>query len=160
MFVPVERSADKEKNYRLLLENLPHYIDRNVPWYATLANAASVIDYFLPDVNWVGFYIMEDDVLYLGPFQGLAGCMKILPGQGVCGTAAERKETVVVDDVHAFEGHITCDTQTESEIVVPLVKEERIVAVLDIDSPKKARFDETDRKWLKKVSALVVDNLR
>ncbi len=159
MFVPVERSQDKEENYRLLLENLPHYLDTNVPWYATLANAASVIDYFLSDVNWVGFYVMADDALYLGPFQGRAGCLKILPGQGVCGTAVEKKATVVVDSVHDFPGHIVCDDRTESEIVVPLVKDGEIIAVLDIDSPEKGRFDATDRKWLEKVSALVVDNL-
>jgi len=159
MFVPVERSKDKEENYRLLLENLPHYIDKDTPWYTTLANAASVIDYFLSDVNWVGFYIVEKDALYLGPFQGLAGCLKILAGQGVCGTALARKETVIVDDVHDFSGHITCDAATESEIVVPLLKGGRVIAVLDIDSPKKARFDTKDRKWLEKVSALLVDNL-
>jgi len=160
MFVPVEKSDDKRENYERLLETLPHYVDTKEPWYTVLANASAILDYFLDEVNWVGFYVSEKGGLYLGPFQGVAACTKILIGHGVCGQAAENKETLIVDDVEAFPGHITCDASSKSEIVVPImVKKGELFGVLDIDSPKKARFDETDREYLEKVVAVLVDNL-
>ncbi len=159
MFVPVEKSEDKQTNYERLLDTLPHYVDQEEPWYTVLANASAILEYFLDDVNWVGFYRMEKDGLYLGPFQGVAACTKILIGHGVCGQAAEEKETFLVDDVEAFPGHITCDASSKSEIVVPLMVRGELFGLLDIDSPKKARFDEIDRKYLEKVAAVLVDNL-
>ncbi|MFP4077680.1 MAG: GAF domain-containing protein [Candidatus Izemoplasmataceae bacterium] len=159
MFIPVEKSADKETNYQKLLETLPYYLNADEPWYTTLSNAAGIIDYFLDDVNWVGFYIREESQLFLGPFQGLPACTKIFFGRGVCGTAAEKGETVVVRDVDAFEGHIACDSNSKSEIVVPLFKSGVLFGVLDIDSPEEARFDATDRLALEKVARVIVDNL-
>ncbi len=159
MFVPVEKADNKEDNYRLLLEYLPYYINRTDPWYTTLANAAAVLRYFIDEVNWIGFYIRQDQMLYLGPFQGLAACTQIQIGHGVCGQAAQQKSTLRVDDVHAFDGHITCDAASESEIVLPIMKDETLFGVLDIDAPVKNRFEAVDQVFLEKVVALLVDFL-
>ncbi len=159
MFIPVEKSKDKTTNYERLLDTLPHYIDQKDPWYTVLSNASAIIDYFLDEINWIGFYVNEEDALYLGPFQGVAACTKIHIGHGVCGTAAEKRETVKVDDVEAFPGHITCDADSKSEIVVPLIREDVLLGVLDIDSPVLGRFDETDRDYLEKAAALIVDKI-
>ncbi|MGM0436141.1 MAG: GAF domain-containing protein [Bacillota bacterium] len=159
MFIPVEKSEDKLENYKRLIDTLPYYLNDTDPWYTTLSNAASILNYFLDDVNWVGFYLNESDALYLGPFQGLAACTKIMMGNGVCGTAAKNEETLVVEDVNQFEGHITCDSNSQSEIVVPFKKEGLLFGVLDIDSPKKMRFDEADKENLEKVMDIVVDKL-
>jgi len=159
MFIPVEKSRDKTKNYEKLLDTIPYYIDKSDPWFTTLSNAAALIDYFLADVNWVGFYITKEDTLFLGPFQGRPACTRIRFGQGVCGTAAAEKKTLSVDDVDAFPGHIACDSDSKSEIVVPIVKGGTVFGVLDIDSPLEGRFDETDQAWLEKLVGLIVDNL-
>ncbi len=159
MFVPVKKGTTKQENYDKLLENLPYYLDADDAWYTLLANAAAVLDYFLEDVNWVGFYVLERGELKLGPFQGVAACTRIAIGNGVCGTAAERKETVRVDDVGEFPGHITCDADSASEIVVPLIKDGRLFGVLDIDSPYKARFDTRDEAGLKRAVETIVDKL-
>ncbi len=111
---------------------------------ANMANVAALIWQYLPNLNWAGFYRMVDDELVLGPFQGKAACIRIPLGRGVCGTAAATRETQLVEDVHAFPGHIACDAASASEIVVPIVHEGRLVGVLDLDSPLPARFDSTD----------------
>ncbi|MER2141966.1 MAG: GAF domain-containing protein, partial [Priestia megaterium] len=100
------------------------------------------------EVNWVGFYLMEDGELVLGPFQGLPACVRIPLGKGVCGTAAQNQKTERIEDVHAFPGHIACDAASQSEIVVPIVKDGQLLGVLDIDSPIKNRFDEIDQQYL------------
>jgi L-methionine (R)-S-oxide reductase len=105
------------------------------------ANAAALLYHTLPDINWAGFYFLRHGELVLGPFQGNAACVRIELGKGVCGTAAQRRETLVVADVHAFPGHIACDAASRSEIVVPLIQSGRLLGVLDIDSPLPDRFD-------------------
>ena len=117
---------------------------------ANLSNASALLNQFLTDVNWVGFYLMKDGQLVLGPFQGLPACFRIPVGRGVCGTAVEKQETILVEDVHAFPGHIACDAASNSEIVIPLCKEGKVVGVLDIDSPLKARFTHEDAQGLEK----------
>jgi L-methionine (R)-S-oxide reductase len=112
---------------------------------ANAANAAALLYARMPDVNWAGFYFLRGEELVLGPFQGLPACVRIPLGKGVCGTAAARRETIVVSDVHAFPGHIACDAASAAEIVVPLVAGGRLLGVLDIDSPRKDRFTEADR---------------
>ncbi len=159
MFIPVEKSNDKKENYRLLLDTLPYYLNETDPWYTTLSNAASIVEYFLDDVNWVGFYLSEKDALYLGPFQGLAACTKITIGNGVVGTSAKNEATLIVKDVNQFAGHITCDSNSKSEIVVPFMKGHTLYGVLDIDSPIESRFDDTDKESLERVMAIVVDKL-
>jgi GAF domain-containing protein len=159
MFIPIEKSNDQFKNNKLLLETLPYYLNESDPWYTTLSNTASILDYFLDDINWVGFYINEKDALYLGPFQGLAACTKIAFGNGVCGTSAKNEKTLIVDDVNQFESHITCDSNSQSEIVLPMMKDGLLYGVLDIDSPIKSRFDELDQGTLERVISIVVDKL-
>lgn len=111
---------------------------------ANMANAAALVWQYLPDLNWAGFYRMVGGELVLGPFQGKAACIRIPLGKGVCGTAAATRETQLVEDVHAFPGHIACDAASRSELVVPIVHEGRLIGVLDLDSPEPARFDAED----------------
>ena len=121
---------------------------------ANAANLASLLFYGLEDLNWAGFYFLKGDVLVLGPFQGKPACVRIEMGKGVCGTAAATRETLVVADVHEFPGHIACDVASNSEIVVPLIRDGRVIGVLDIDSPQRNRFDDEDRAGLEALAAL------
>ena len=121
---------------------------------ADAANLSSLIYHSLPDLNWAGFYLLKEGELVLGPFQGKPACVRIAMGRGVCGTAAARRETVVVDDVELFPGHIACDSASRSEIVVPLVREGELLGVLDVDSPVAARFDDDDRRGLELLAAM------
>ena len=114
-------------------------------WIANLANAAALLWEELTDINWAGFYLFHQNRLLLGPFQGRIACREIAIGRGVCGTAFEKKQTLVVDDVHSFPGHIACDARSRSEIVVPLYRGGELVGVLDIDSPIESRFSEDDK---------------
>jgi len=121
---------------------------------ANAANLSAVLWHGLPDLNWAGFYILRGDVLMLGPFQGKPACVRISVGQGVCGTAAATRKTIIVPDVHAFAGHIACDSASNAEIVVPIVADGRLAAVLDLDSPSLARFDDEDRDGLEALACL------
>ena len=126
---------------------------------ANAANAAAAIYHALPALNWAGFYFLHGEELVLGPFQGRPACVRIPLGRGVCGTAALRRETILVPDVTAFPGHIACDAASRSELVVPLLAGERLLGVLDIDSPVPGRFDEEDRAGCEQVAAIVVRHL-
>ena len=131
-----------------LTEGIPHPV-------SNLANAAALLWHSLPDLNWAGFYLLEGKKLVLGPFQGKTACIEIPLGRGVCGTAAAEDRTLVVEDVHAFRGHIACDSASNSEIVVPLHKDGAVVAVLDLDSPSLARFTDSDREGLERFAAIL-----
>ncbi|MCM3215060.1 GAF domain-containing protein [Niallia taxi] len=157
MFNVETYNGNREQQYELVVKQLKALLEGESNTIANLSNAAALLNQFLDRVNWVGFYLTEGTELVLGPFQGLPACVRIPFGRGVCGTSAKNKETVLVEDVHQFPGHIACDAASQSEIVVPLVKEDgTLLGVLDIDSPEKARFDETDRKYLEIfVSALM-----
>lgn len=126
---------------------------------ANAANLSSLVFHSLPDLNWVGVYFAVGDELVVGPFQGLPACVRIPFGRGVCGTAAASRQTQRVADVHAFEGHIACDVNSRSEIVVPLVRDDRVIGVLDIDSPKPSRFDEDDQAGFEALAAIYVASL-
>jgi len=126
---------------RALTEGVPHFV-------ANLANASALLWHSMEDLNWAGFYLMEGGQLVLGPFQGKTACIEIPVGKGVCGTAAAQKATQLVPDVHQFPGHIACDSASNSEIVVPILKNGEVAAVLDIDSPSLNRFDEVDKAGL------------
>ncbi|MGB6308716.1 MAG: GAF domain-containing protein [Steroidobacteraceae bacterium] len=123
---------------------------------ANAANMSALLYESLPQLNWAGFYLLQDGELVLGPFQGKVACVRIALGRGVCGVAAERRETLIVADVHAFPGHIACDAASRSEIVVPMIKDGRLLGVLDIDSPQLARFDQEDGTGLNAAVALLV----
>ena len=141
-------SGSKQKDYELVIKQLRALLEGESNKIANLANASALLNQFLNEVNWVGFYLMEDDELVLGPFQGLPACVRIPLGKGVCGTAAQNQRTERIEDVHAFPGHIACDAASQSEIVVPMVKDGKLLGVLDIDSPIKNRFDEIDQQYL------------
>lgn len=126
---------------------------------ANMANVAALIWQFLPDLNWAGFYRMVDGELVLGPFQGKAACIRIPLGRGVCGTAAATRETQLVEDVHAFPGHIACDAASASEIVVPIIHAGELVGVLDLDSPILARFDSRDANGLEALCARIAPRI-
>jgi GAF domain-containing protein len=123
---------------------------------ANAANLSALLFTSLDDVNWAGVYLLRGDALVLGPFQGKPACVRIALGAGVCGTSAARRQTLVVPDVHAFPGHIACDSASRSEIVVPLIDGDRVIGVLDVDSPRADRFNENDRLMLEAVAALLV----
>jgi GAF domain-containing protein len=131
--------------YDELREQLAALLEGERDPIANAANMASLLFHTLPDLNWAGFYLLKGGALVLGPFQGKPACVRIPLGNGVCGTAAKSRTTVVVPDVDAFPGHIACDTASRSEIVVPLIKDGSLVGVLDIDSPKPGRFGDADR---------------
>jgi len=126
---------------------------------ANAANLSALIYQALPDVNWAGFYFLEGDELIVGPFQGQPACVRIEMGRGVCGTAAMTRATQRVEDVHAFEGHIACDPESRSEVVVPLLLDGQVIGVLDIDSPRKGRFDEHDQRGLERLAGIYVRSL-
>jgi GAF domain-containing protein len=126
---------------------------------ANMANAAALIMQFLPDLNWAGFYRLVGGELVLGPFQGKAACIRIALGKGVCGTAAATRTTQLVEDVHAFPGHIACDADSRSELVVPIVHDGRMVGVLDLDSPSPARFDAEDAAGCEALVALIASRI-
>jgi L-methionine (R)-S-oxide reductase len=150
MFHVESYSGTREENYALLLKQLKALLEGEKNVIANLSNACALLNQFLTEVNWVGFYLYDDQELVLGPFQGLPACVRIPLGKGVCGTAALERKTITVDDVHQFPGHIACDAASQSEIVIPLVKEGRLLGVLDIDSPIKSRFDSIDQEHLQK----------
>ncbi|OCT16093.1 hypothetical protein A8709_09985 [Paenibacillus pectinilyticus] len=152
MFTKSNYSGTREEQYTLLIGQLEALIHDEPNRVANLANAAALLGQFLENINWAGFYVVDQqqdkNELVLGPFQGLPACVRIPFGKGVCGTSAERRETVVVADVHAFPGHIACDAASQSEIVIPIVAGGELIGVLDIDSPILDRFDAVDQQFL------------
>jgi GAF domain-containing protein len=128
--------------------SLVHMLERNEDATAALSNTAALLNMYLDDINWVGFYLMKNGALILGPFQGKPAVMRILTGEGVCGTAVKERQTQRVDDVHTCTNHIACDLDSSSEIVIPLIKDGQTLGVLDIDSPLSARFDKEDEEGL------------
>ena len=134
--------------YELLAQQLQALIEGEPDLIANLSNASAAINEALENINWAGFYLVKENMLVLGPFQGKPACIRIPFGKGVCGTAAKKDETQLVKDVHEFPGHIACDSASRSEIVIPIHNKSGVVAVLDIDSPDLARFDETDQSGL------------
>ena len=139
---------NKAELYRLLIEQLKALLEGETNVIPNLSNASALLNGALKDINWVGFYLIKDNELLLGPFQGKPACIHIPIGKGVCGSAIAQNKTQLVKDVHSFPGHIACDSATNSEIVIPLRDGNQLVGVLDIDSPLPARFDEEDQEGL------------
>lgn len=139
-----ELPANKTELYASLSQQLRSLLEGERDLIANAANLASLLFHSLPDLNWAGFYFLKENELVLGPFQGKPACVRITVGQGVCGTAARRRETILVDNVHDFPEHIACDSASNSEIVVPIAKGDRLIGVLDLDSPLFSRFDDDD----------------
>jgi GAF domain-containing protein len=150
-------SAPKPEAYREIATQLAALLAGERDAVANAANAAALVWHLLPGLNWAGFYLMKGGELVLGPFQGKPACVRIALGRGVCGTAAARAESVVVPDVHAFPGHIACDADSRSELVVPLLKDGAVIGVLDLDSPLPGRFDEEDRLGCEALARILVE---
>ncbi len=145
--------------YARLVEQARALLSGQTHAIANAANLSALIFYELPDLNWAGFYFLEGDTLLVGPFQGKPACVQIPLGNGVCGTAAATRQTQRVADVHAFDGHIACDAASESEIVVPLICNDRVIGVLDIDSPVPDRFSEQDQAGIEALAEVYVASL-
>lgn len=152
-------AADKATLYADLLSAADALTRDEPDPVANMANISALLWQLLPDLNWAGFYRMVGDELVLGPFQGKPACIRIPVGRGVCGAAAATRETQLVEDVHAFPGHIACDAASASEIVVPLVVGEQVIGVIDLDSPRPARFDAEDASGLEALARLVAQRL-
>lgn len=149
----------KPELYRQLVQAAAALTDGESDGVANMANVAALMGEYLPAINWAGFYRMVDGDLVLGPFVGRPACIRIASGQGVCGTAAATGKTQLVDDVHAFPGHIACDAASQSEVVVPVIRDGAVIAVIDIDSPQKARFDKDDAAGIEALAALLSDRI-
>ena len=148
MFNVEKYQEEKSEHYVLVKKQLIALIENESNQIANLSNASALLNQFLEQINWVGFYLAEGEELILGPFQGLPACVRIPFGKGVCGTSAAERNTLRIADVHQFPGHIACDEASQSEIVIPLIKDGTFIGVLDIDSPVKNRFDEVDQYGL------------
>jgi GAF domain-containing protein len=156
--VPISLVIPKHEFYRLLARQVTAIFEGERDCIANAANLSSFLFHSLADVNWVGIYRLNYEELVLGPFQGKVACVRIPLGKGVCGTAALKRETIIVDNVHEFEGHIACDSDSNSEIVIPLVKDTQLIGVLDIDSPIFHRFDSIDRSGLEEITSIFLSN--
>ena len=159
MFSNITYSGTLTEQYEQLAKHLDALLDGENDPIANLSNASALLNYFLEDINWVGFYLMKDGELVLGPFQGLPACVRIPVGRGVCGTAVENNETIMVDDVHTFPGHIACDAASKSEIVIPLTANGTVFGVLDIDSPNEARFSLEDKAGLERFVSVFLKHI-
>ncbi|KQL53286.1 histidine kinase [Heyndrickxia shackletonii] len=159
MFHASAYQGTKEEKYQLVIKQLEALIEDEPNRIANLSNASALLNQFLETINWVGFYLVENDQLVLGPFQGLPACVRIPFGKGVCGTAIAERKTIRVEDVNQFPGHIACDSASQSEIVVPIIKNEELIGVLDIDSPITNRFDEVDEIQLGRFVEVLVKYL-
>lgn len=158
MHQEIQWPQEKPELYALLEKQLCCLVE-DCPPVAALSNTAALLWEALPGVNWTGFYLLKGEVLHLGPFQGKTACMMIPVGRGVCGTAAATREIQLVTDVHQFPGHIACDSASNSEIVLPLMKEGLLLGVMDIDSPLFGRFDEADAEGLSRLCRILTENV-
>lgn len=160
MFHVENYKGTAQENYELVQKQLQALIDGENNFIANLSNASALLNVFFNDINWVGFYLYEKETnqLVLGPFQGLPACIRIPIGKGVCGTSANLKETIVVENVHEFPGHIACDAASNSEIVVPMIKNGELIGVLDIDSPKLNYFSNIDKVGLERFVNILLNN--
>ena len=151
---------DPAADYAQLAEELAGLLSGESDFVANAANTAALIFDALPDLNWAGFYFLKQDELVVGPFQGKPACVRIALGKGVCGTAALERRTIIVQDVHAFPGHIACDAASQSEIVIPLIAGRELLGVLDLDSPSVGRFNEGDARGLERLASIFSGNAR
>lgn len=149
--IRIEKHLAEEEKYRLLTSQLKSLLTKNDNLISNLSNCTAAIKDVFDKVSWVGFYLYDGEKLYLGPFQGKVACTRIEIGKGVCGTAALKRETIIVPDVDKFPGHIACDSGSKSEIVIPIIKSDKLMSVLDLDSYTINAFGKTDKKYLEEI---------
>ena len=157
--IKINSSLSEEELYKSLFPQVERLLSPDEPIISNLANITAVLKETFSKINWVGFYFLVGEKLFLGPFQGKLACTIIEISKGVCGNAVSRKETIIVEDVGKFPGHIACDSGSRSEIVIPLIKEEKVFGVLDLDSYQLSAFNYTDKIYLEKLCKLIVEKL-
>jgi GAF domain-containing protein len=155
----VNKSASIEEQYQLLVKQVKSLLDKNDNILSNLSNFTAALKQTFEKISWVGFYLYDGNELYLGPFQGKVACTKIQIGKGVCGTSAMNRETIIVPDVDNFPGHIACDVESRSEIVVPIIKSDKLYGVLDLDSASLNAFNQTDKKYLEEIVDFLVKEI-
>jgi len=155
----IDKDLSLEERYKLLLLQLKSLLTRNENLISNLSNFTAALKQAFDKVSWVGFYLFDGKELYLGPFQGKVACTIIQPGKGVCGTSAQTRKTIIVSDVYKFPGHIFCDEDSKSEIVVPIIKNNELFGVLDLDSTSYSSFDETDQKYLEEICNFLITEI-
>ena len=148
--ITVDKSLTIEEQYKFLISQIKLLLDKDDNSLSNLSNFTAALKQTFQKISWVGFYLFDGIKLYLGPFQGKVACTTIATGKGVCGSAAKEKRTFIVPDVNKFPGHIFCDADSKSEVVVPIIKGQKLMGVLDLDSASFNSFDETDKKYLEK----------
>ncbi len=153
----IDKSLSDEAKYQQLIPQVESLLNPDEPLISNLANVTAALKEAFEKISWVGFYLSDGNKLYLGPFQGKVACTLIEFGKGVCGTSAEKKETIIVEDVHKFPGHIACDSGSNSEIVVPIIKREIVYGVLDLDSYIFSAFNNIDKKYLQNLCLLLTE---
>jgi len=154
-----KKDAVLSEQYELLIKQLKSLLSKDEKLITNLANLTAAIKQTFDKISWVGFYLFDGERLYLGPFQGKVACTTIKLGKGVCGTAAEKGETIIVPDVNKFPGHIFCDPDSKSEIVIPMFKNNKLIGVLDLDSDSYNSFDETDKKYLEEIVKFLTEEI-
>lgn len=142
--------------YDLLLKQIKSIVNKDIPLISNLSNVSSLL-FKMENINWTGFYLLDNNRLILGPFQGEVACTTIPLGKGVCGTSALKRETIIVDDVNKFEGHIACSSASKSEIVVPIIKNDKLIGVIDIDAPVYSRFTIKEKEFLEEVAKSIAE---
>jgi GAF domain-containing protein len=157
--VEIDKSLSLEEQYTSLVSQIKSLLSKEDELISNLANLVAVLFYNLDKISWVGFYLFDGKKLYVGPFQGNVACTSIEIGKGVCGTAAEDRKTIIVEDVGKFPGHIYCDPESKSEMVIPLEINNKLFGVLDLDSTQYSAFDETDRKFLEEICTFLIDEI-
>jgi len=155
----IDKNRTDVEIYNTVIPQIEYLFKNDEPIISNLANVTALLKYAFDKISWVGFYLLKNQRLYLGPFQGKVACTVINVGSGVCGTSVQLKETIIVDDVNSFPGHIACDSESKSEIVVPLIQNGNIVGVLDIDSHTIASFNLHDKMYLEAISRTITDKL-
>jgi len=147
----INNSASLDEQYQLLVKQIKSLLNKEDNLITNLSNFTAALKQTFSKISWVGFYLFDGSKLYLGPFQGKVACTEIKIGSGVCGTSAKKRETIIVEDVDKFPGHIACDVESRSEIVVPIIKDENLFGVLDLDSTEFGSFNSTDKKYLEEL---------
>ena len=153
--IVINSTHSTEDKYKLLIKQLKILLNKKDNFFSNLSNLTAALKQSFDKISWIGFYLFDGNKLYLGPFQGNVACSEIELGEGVCGTSAEKRESIIVPDIDKFPGHIVCDTGSLSEIVIPVIKDDELFGVLDIDSYKYNSFDETDKKYLEEICAFL-----
>ena len=157
--IRIGKHLAEEERYRLLISQLKVLLSKEDNLISNLSNSTAAIKDTFEKVSWVGFYLFDGQKLYLGPFQGKVACTNIEIGKGVCGTSAEKRETIIVPDVDKFPGHIACDSNSKSEIVIPLIKDDRLLGVLDLDSHDYNSFGKTDKEYLEEICKFLCEEI-